>query len=118
MLYGTPIDNGEFSDADDPRVLVEKVEVPTAAISRSIMPFVYIAGVSSAIEFYKRVFDASVLMRHEEPSGIVSHATLKIGETTVMLSDPTSEDVSKNDMRACRGRRSRTAVRRCICMCT
>ena len=68
-----------------------------AAVSRSIMPFLYIAGAASAVEFYKSVFGASVLMREEEPSGIVSHAMLKIGETTVMLSDPTSADVQQND---------------------
>ena len=61
------------------------------------MPFLYIAGAASAVEFYKSVFGASVLMREEEPSGIVSHAMLKIGETTVMLSDPTSADVQQND---------------------
>ncbi len=71
--------------------------VAGAGVSRSIMPFLYIAGAASAVEFYKRVFGASVLMREEEPSGIVSHAMLKIGETTVMLSDPTSADVQQND---------------------
>jgi PhnB protein len=100
MLYGTPIEHGEFSFADDPRVAVEKVEAPAAApgISRSIMPFLNIEGVASAVDFYQRVFGATVLMRDEEPSGIVSHAMLKMGDTTVMLSDPTSADVQQNDV--------------------
>jgi PhnB protein len=46
----------------------------------------------------QRVFGATVLMRDEEPSGIVSHAMLKMGDTTVMLSDPTSADVRQNDV--------------------
>jgi PhnB protein len=98
MLYGTPIDTSEISVADDPRVEVEKVAAPTAAISRSIMPFLNIEGVANAVEFYKSVFGATVLMRDEEPSGIVSHAMLKMGDTTVMLSDPTSRDVKQNDV--------------------
>jgi PhnB protein len=101
MLYGTPTEHGEFSMADDPRVVVaEKVEVPApaAGVSRSIMPFLYIEGAARALEFYKSVFGATVLMRDEEPSGIVSHAMLKMGDTTVMLSDPSSADVKQNDV--------------------
>ena len=101
MLYGTPIDTTENSMAEDPRVVVGKVEAPaaTAGVSRSIMPFLYIEGAARAVEFYKSVFGASVLMRDEEPSGIVSHAMLKMGDTTVMLSDPSSADVKQNDVR-------------------
>ena len=96
MLYGTPIEHGEVSMADDPRVVVAKEPPPAAP--HSIMPFLYIEGTASAVEFYKSVFGATVLMRDEEPSGIVSHAILKMGETTVMLSDPTSADVKQNDV--------------------
>ncbi|MFZ2061972.1 MAG: cupin domain-containing protein [Candidatus Binatus sp.] len=99
MLYGTPIDTTENSMADDPRVVVERVEAPAAAnVSRSIMPFLYIEGAARALEFYQSVFGATVLMRDEEPSGIVSHAMLKMGDTTVMLSDPSSADVKQNDV--------------------
>ena len=100
MLYGTPIEHGEVSMADDPRVVGANEQPPAVAagVSRSIMPFLCIEGAASAVEFYKSVFGATVLMRDEEPSGIVSHAMLKMGETTVMLSDPTSADVKQNDV--------------------
>jgi PhnB protein len=100
MLYGTPTATTEVSTADDPRVVVAKEPAPAASagISRSIMPFLCIEGAASAVEFYQRVFGATVLMREEEPSGIVSHAMLKLGDTTVMLSDPTSADVKQNDV--------------------
>ncbi len=101
MLYGTPIEHGAVSFADDPRVAVataESAPVANAGVARSIMPFLYIDGAAEAVEFYKSVFGASVLMRDEEPSGIVSHALLKMGDTTVMLSDPTSADVKQNDV--------------------
>jgi PhnB protein len=97
MLYGTPIEHGEFSTADDPRVEEKSASTAAPGVSRSIMPFLNIEGAASAVEFYKNVFGATVLMRDEEPSGIVSHAMLKMGETTVMLSDPTSADVKQND---------------------
>jgi len=97
MLYGTPIETSEISMADDPRVEEKEVSAAVAGVSRSIMPFLYIAGAASAVEFYKSVFGATVLMRDEEPSGIVSHAMLKMGDTTVMLSDPTSADVKQKD---------------------
>jgi PhnB protein len=97
ILYGTAIETSEISMADDPQV---EAEAPVAApqVSRSIMPFLNIEGVADAVGFYQRVFGADVLMRDEEPSGIVSHAMLKLGETKVMLSDPTSADVKQNDV--------------------
>jgi len=97
MLYGTAIETSEVSMAEDPCV-GEKAPVASPQVSRSIMPFLNIEGVADAVGFYQRVFGAGVLMRDEEPSGIVSHAMLKLGETTVMLSDPTSADVKQNDV--------------------
>ena len=95
MLYGTPTATSEISVADDPRVVVG-----TAPAPRSITPFMYIEGVASALEFYKSVFGATVLMRDAEPSGLVSHAMLKMGETTVMLSDPTSAHIKDKEAQA------------------
>jgi PhnB protein len=105
MLYGTPIEHGEFSFADDPRVdagaaeRVAEVDAEPAAeqLRRGIMPFLYVEGAARAVEFYKDVFGAAVLMLDEEPGGVVSHAQLQIGDTRVMLSDPTSRDVRQND---------------------
>jgi len=90
MLYGTPTATSEVSTADDPRIAPVPVAVPAP---RRIMPFLYIEGVASAAEFYRNVFGATVSMHDAEPGGLVSHATLKMGETTVMLSDPTSAHI-------------------------
>src|SRR5271154_2222801 len=95
MLYGTPTATSEISTADDPRVVVAAAPAP-----RSITPFMYIEGVASAVEFYRNVFGATVLMRDAEPSGLVSHAMLKMGETTVMLSDPTSAHIRDKEAQA------------------
>src|SRR5271155_410110 len=95
MLYGTPIATSEISTADDPRVAPAVAPAP-----RSITPFMYIEGVASAVEFYRSVFGATVLMRDAEPSGLVSHAMLKMGETTVMLSDPISAHIKDREAQA------------------
>jgi PhnB protein len=40
-----------------------------------------------AIEFYQKAFDAHVLGVHKTPDGRVMHATLKIGDSQLMLAD-------------------------------
>ena len=42
---------------------------------------------AAAIDFYARAFGAKELFRLVEPSGRVGHAEVKIGPTTIMLSD-------------------------------
>jgi PhnB protein len=44
-------------------------------------------GASDAIEFYRRAFGAEELGRIIGPDGKVGHAELRIGPTTIMLSD-------------------------------
>ena len=40
-----------------------------------------------AIEFYQKAFGAQVLHVHKMPNGKVMHATLKIGDSQLMLAD-------------------------------
>lgn len=40
-----------------------------------------------ALEFYKRAFGATELMRHTGPEGQVGHAEVRIGGTVIMLAD-------------------------------
>ena len=42
---------------------------------------------AQAIDFYARAFGATELFRLTEPSGRIGHAEIKIGPTTLMLSD-------------------------------
>jgi PhnB protein len=53
----------------------------------SVTPYLICAGAAQAIDFYKRVFGASELMRIPEPDGSVGHAEIKLGDSTVMLAD-------------------------------
>ncbi len=50
-------------------------------------PYLIIKGAASAIEFYKKAFGASELMRMADPSGKVMHAEIKIGNSPIMLAD-------------------------------
>ena len=53
----------------------------------SITPYLIIKGAAKAIEYYKKVFGATVVVRMDDPSGRVGHAELKIGDSHIMLAD-------------------------------
>ncbi|MFG2342046.1 VOC family protein [Streptomyces yangpuensis] len=55
----------------------------------SIAPYLGIKDAAKAIEFYKKAFDAVEMFRLDSPDGRVGHAELKIGDSTLMLADPT-----------------------------
>ena len=50
-------------------------------------PYLVIKGAASALEFYKKAFDATELMRVPAPGGTVGHAEIKIGKAVIMLAD-------------------------------
>jgi PhnB protein len=53
----------------------------------SITPYLVIKGAAEAIEYYKKVFGATEVMRMPDPSGRIGHAELKIGNSHIMLAD-------------------------------
>lgn len=50
-------------------------------------PYLICDGASAAIEFYKKAFGATEVMRMEGPDGKLGHAEIKIGDSHLMLSD-------------------------------
>jgi len=50
-------------------------------------PYMIIKGAAHAIEFYKKAFGATELMRHADPSGKVRHAEIRIGDSPFMIAD-------------------------------
>ena len=50
-------------------------------------PYLIIKGASDALEFYKKAFGATEIMRIPAPGGAVGHAEIKIGHAIVMLAD-------------------------------
>lgn len=53
----------------------------------SVTPYLVLKNAAAAIEFYKKAFNATELMRMEGPGGTVSHAEIKIGNSPIMLAD-------------------------------
>jgi len=50
-------------------------------------PYLIIKGAAKALDFYKKAFGATELMRMQGPDGKVGHAEIKIGNSPIMLAD-------------------------------
>jgi PhnB protein len=52
-----------------------------------VYPYLRVHSTAEAIAFYERAFGAIEQFRLTEPNGRIGHAEIKIGPTTMMLSD-------------------------------
>jgi PhnB protein len=50
-------------------------------------PYLIIKGAGDAIEFYKKAFGATELLRFAMPDGQIGHAEIKIGDSPIMMAD-------------------------------
>jgi uncharacterized glyoxalase superfamily protein PhnB len=57
----------------------------------TVTPHLICAGAGDAIEFYKNAFDAVELSRMPGPDGKIMHASIQIGDSTLMLNDENAE---------------------------
>jgi PhnB protein len=55
---------------------------------RTVTPYLAVDDAAGAIEFYARAFGAEELGRMPAPDGTIAHATIKVGDSMIMLSDP------------------------------
>ena len=53
----------------------------------TVTPHIICAGAADAIEFYKKAFGAVELMRMPGPDGKLWHASIRIGDSMIMLAD-------------------------------
>lgn len=53
----------------------------------TVTPYLVIKNAARAIDYYKKVFDAKVVVRMEGPNNTVAHAELQIGDSRIMLAD-------------------------------
>jgi PhnB protein len=60
---------------------------PVPAGMHTVTPHLICAGAAAAIEFYKKAFKASELTRLPGPDGKLMHASLRIGDSVIMLND-------------------------------
>ena len=54
---------------------------------KTVTPYLMIHGAARAIEFYKKAFDAKELDRQAMEDGSLMHATIRIGDSIIMMSD-------------------------------
>ena len=57
----------------------------------TVTPHLICAGASEAIEFYKKAFGAIELSRMPGPDGKIMHASLRIGDSVIMLNEEMPE---------------------------
>ncbi len=53
----------------------------------SVTPYLIVNGAASALDFYKKAFGATEVMRMTQPDGKVGHAEIRIGDSVVMMAD-------------------------------
>jgi PhnB protein len=62
----------------------------------SVTPYLIVNGGAAAIEFYKKAFGATEVMRLPGPDGKVGHAEIRIGDSVIMLADEHPEMGAKS----------------------
>jgi PhnB protein len=60
---------------------------PIPAGYHTVTPYLAIKGAAAAIEFYKKAFRATEILRMPGPNDTIGHAEIKIGDSRVMLTE-------------------------------
>src|SRR6185503_9146784 len=76
----------QLGGTDDMSTATKQIE-STSQPSQTLTPYLTYRDAAAAIDFYKRAFGATELMRLAEPGGKIGHAELQIGEAMFMIAD-------------------------------
>jgi PhnB protein len=57
----------------------------------AITPYLFAQGASRLIAFISAAFEGKLIFKQERPNGAIMHATMQIGDSMLMLADPTPE---------------------------
>ena len=57
----------------------------------SVTPYLVVEGAKKLLEFLQQAFDAKVMERMERPDGVIGHAEVLIGDSTVMLAEASGQ---------------------------
>jgi PhnB protein len=64
---------------------------PIPAGYHTVTPFLNVKGTAALIEFLQQAFDARVKERIDGPAGTIMHAEVVIGDSVIMMGDPTGD---------------------------
>jgi PhnB protein len=62
----------------------------------TVTPYLQVDDASAAIEFYTRAFGAKERGRMAGPDGKIAHAEITIGDSAIMLSDPSPQSQTRS----------------------
>jgi uncharacterized glyoxalase superfamily protein PhnB len=62
----------------------------------TVTPHLVISGAAQALDWYKKAFSATEIMRKPMPDGRLMHAEMKVGDSVIMLADCFSEHGQKS----------------------
>ena len=62
---------------------------PIPAGYHTVTPYLFVAGADILLEFVHKAFDATEVLRIPRTDGSVMHAEVQIGDSRVMIGDPT-----------------------------
>jgi len=68
----------------------------------TVTPYLIINGAADAIDFYKRAFGATEIMRMPDPKGRIGHAEIRVGDSVIMMADQ-HQEMGYRDPRALGG---------------
>jgi len=57
----------------------------------AITPYLFAQGAARLIDFISAAFEGELIFQQKRPEGAVMHATMRIGDSMLMLADPTPE---------------------------
>jgi PhnB protein len=57
----------------------------------TVTPYLIVDGAAAAVEYYRKAFGASELLRMPDPQGRIGHAEIRIGDSVIMLADARHE---------------------------
>jgi PhnB protein len=57
----------------------------------AITPYLFTQGAARLIEFISTAFDGELKARETRPDGAIMHATMRVGDSMLMLADPIPE---------------------------
>ena len=55
----------------------------------AVTPYLFVEGASRLIEFISAAFDGELIFHQTRPDGAIMHATMRVGDSMIMLADAT-----------------------------